>query len=53
MLPSANKCNVIGTPPKKSGTPNEPHLYRKRLIGAIDQAIQNFAQPGSTASKNN
>ncbi|HEV2046135.1 MAG TPA: N-acetylmuramoyl-L-alanine amidase [Chthoniobacterales bacterium] len=31
---------------------NDP-VYRKRLIGAIDRAIQDLAQSASTASKNN
>jgi N-acetylmuramoyl-L-alanine amidase len=31
---------------------NDP-VYRKRLIGAIDRAIQELAQSASTASKNN
>jgi N-acetylmuramoyl-L-alanine amidase len=45
------ECGVIvnRTEEEKLNNP----VYRKRLIGAIDRAIQDFAQPVSTAAKNN
>ena len=45
------ECGVIVNRTEEEKLNNA--LYRKRLIGAIDRAIQNFAQPASTAAKNN